>query len=166
MKNIVLIGMPASGKSTIGVLLAKAMGMDFVDTDLLIQKNRNALLQDIIIRIGIQEFIKIEEQTVLDLDCSNSIIATGGSVIYSDIAVKHLKKNGIILYLDVNYDEINRRLTNITSRGIVFGPGQDLRGLFEERVPLYRKHADKILTCADKDIEDIVCSIKDVVAVV
>ena len=161
MKNIVLIGMPASGKSTIGVLLAKSMGMDFVDTDLLIQRSNNALLQDIITKEGVEKFIKIEEQVVMKLNCSNTIIATGGSVVYSEKAIKHLKINGIIIYLNVSYNEINRRLTNITSRGIVFGAGQDLLGLFNERVPLYRKNADMIIDCEDKEIEEIVTLTKD-----
>jgi len=161
MKNIVLIGMPASGKSTIGVLLAKTMGMDFIDTDLLIQKDKNALLQDIIIREGIEKFIETEEQTVMKLDYSNSIIATGGSVVYSPKAMEHLKNNGIVIYLDVSYDEIKRRLTNITTRGIVFGKRQDLFSLYEERTPLYRKYADITIDCGNKGIEEIVAYIKD-----
>ena len=97
----------------------------------------------------------------MKLDCRNSIIATGGSVIYSNKAIKHLKNNGIIIYLNVSYKEIKRRLTNITSRGIVFGAGQDLLGLFDQRVPLYRKYADIIIDCEDKEIEEIVAFIKD-----
>ena len=161
MKNIVLIGMPASGKSTIGVILAKTMGMDFVDTDLLIQKKEEKLLQDIIIEKGIDSFIRIEEDTILELNCNNHVIATGGSVIYSHKAMQHLRQGGILIYLNTSYDEIERRLTNITSRGIVFGKEQDLHGLFKERTPLYEKYADIVLDCTDKEVEDIVNLIKD-----
>ncbi|HHW31637.1 MAG TPA: shikimate kinase [Clostridiaceae bacterium] len=161
MKNIVLIGMPASGKSTIGVILAKTMGMDFVDTDLLIQKKENKLLQDIITEKGIDSFIQIEEEIILELNCNNHVVATGGSVIYSHKAMEHLKQNGILVYLNTSYDEIKRRLTNITSRGIVFGKEQDLQGLFNERTPLYEKYADIILDCTGKEVEEIVNLIKD-----
>lgn len=161
MKNLVLIGMPASGKSTIGVLLAKTFGMDFIDTDLLIQKREGTLLQDIIIKEGIDRFILIEKEIILKLNCINSVIATGGSAVYSEEAMEHLKLSGIIIYLKVSYEEINRRLTNITSRGIVFDKEQDLLSLFNERILLYQKYSDKIINCNNKSIEDIVGLIKD-----
>ena len=162
MRNLVLIGMPASGKSTIGVLLAKTLGMDFVDTDLLIQSSHQKFLQDIIDDDGIERFKEIEEDIVIKLNCNNSVIATGGSVIYSDKAIKHLKQNGILIYLDTSYNEIDKRLTNITSRGVVFEKGQDLLDLFNERTPLYRKHADVIIDCSNKEVEDIVSLIRNI----
>ncbi|MGI6371723.1 MAG: shikimate kinase [Caldicoprobacterales bacterium] len=161
MRNIVLIGMPASGKSTIGVLLAKALGRDFIDTDLLIQAREGALLQDIIMDKGIDEFIRIEEEVITGLDCTNTVIATGGSVVYSHEAMEHLGQKGIIVYLEVDYEEINRRLTNITSRGIVFEEGQNLIDLYNERLPLYQKYADLTIDCRDKDVETLVSLIKD-----
>jgi len=148
--------MPASGKSTIGVILAKTLGMDFVDTDLLIQRSEGELLQDIITKKGIDKFIQIEQEIITKLNCTNCVIATGGSAVYSEKAMKHLKLNGIIIYLEVSYEEIKSRLTNITSRGIVFGKEQDLFGLYNERIPLYRKYADKTINCDGKSIEDIV----------
>ncbi|HHZ14398.1 MAG TPA: shikimate kinase [Clostridiales bacterium] len=161
MRNIVLIGMPASGKSTIGVLLAKALGRDFIDTDLLIQAREGALLQDIIMDKGIDEFIRIEEEVITGLDCTNTVIATGGSVVYSHEAMEYLGQKGIIVYLEVDYEEINRRLTNITSRGIVFEEGQNLIDLYNERLPLYQKYADLTIDCRDKDVETLVSLIKD-----
>lgn len=161
MRNIVLIGMPASGKSTIGVLLAKALGRDFIDTDLLIQAREGALLQDIIMDKGIDEFIRIEEEVITGLDCTNTVIATGGSVVYSHEAMEYLGQKGIIVYLEVDYEEINRRLTNITSRGIVFEEGQNLIDLYKERLPLYQKYADLTIDCRDKDVETLVSLIKD-----
>ena len=161
MRNIVLIGMPASGKSTIGVLLAKALGRDFIDTDLLIQAREGALLQDIIMDKGIDEFIRIEEEVITGLDCTNTVIATGGSVVYSHEAMEYLGQKGIIVYLLVDYEEIKRRLINITSRGIVFEEGQDLIDLYNKRLPLYQKYADLTIDCGGKDIETLVSLIKD-----
>ncbi|HHW49801.1 MAG TPA: shikimate kinase [Clostridiaceae bacterium] len=161
MKNLVLIGMPASGKSTIGVLLAKTLGMDFIDTDLLIQKSEGALLQDIIINKGIDRFIQIEQEIITKLNCTNCVIATGGSAVYGEKAMEHLKLNGIVVYLEASYEEIKRRLTNIKSRGIVFVKGQDLFSLYNERMPLYQKYADISINCDGKSIEDIVSLIKD-----
>lgn len=161
MKNLVLIGMPASGKSTIGVLLAKTLGMDFIDTDLLIQQSEGALLQDIIINKGIDRFIQIEQEIITKLNCTNCVIATGGSAVYGEKAMEHLKLNGIVVYLEASYEEIKRRLTNIKSRGIVFVKGQDLFSLYNERMPLYQKYADISINCDGKSIEDIVSLIKD-----
>jgi len=153
--------MPASGKSTIGVLLAKTLGMDFIDTDLLIQKSEGALLQDIIINKGIDRFIQIEQEIITKLNCTNCVIATGGSAVYGEKAMEHLKLNGIVVYLEASYEEIKRRLTNIKSRGIVFVKGQDLFSLYNERMPLYQKYADISINCDGKSIEDIVSLIKD-----
>ncbi len=154
--NIVFIGMPGAGKSTLGVLLAKALGIDFVDTDILIQKSEDKLLQEIIDNDGIDTFLKIEENILLNLNIENSVIATGGSAVYSDKAMRNLKENGQIVYLHVPFVEIERRLDNIKTRGIVIEKGKGLKEVFEERIPLYQKYAEKIIDCSDKDIEQCV----------
>lgn len=151
--NIVLIGMSGAGKSTLGVLLAKALGMDYVDTDIVIQQHEGRLLQDIIDNDGIEYFMKIEERIISDLKLNNCIIATGGSVIYSEKAMNALKQDGQILYLHVPYEEIQKRLINITTRGIVIKKGNSLKDVYEERVPLYIKYSDRTVDCSNKDIE-------------
>jgi shikimate kinase len=156
MKNIVLIGMPASGKSTLGVVLAKALGMDFVDTDLLIQRAHGKRLQDIIQKKGLKAFSAIEEETLSGLELENSVISTGGSAVYSEKAMMHLKKNGCILYLHVPFNEIQRRLRNITTRGIVMSPGTTLKQLYDERLPLYQHYADMVIHCTGKNLEQCV----------
>jgi len=157
--NIVLIGMSGAGKSTLGVLLAKALGMDYVDTDIVIQQHEGKLLQGIIDNNGIEEFMKIEESIISDLKIKNCIIATGGSVIYSEKAMNVLKQGGQIIYLHVPYEEIKKRLINITTRGIVIKKGNSLKDVYEERVPLYVKYSDKTLDCSNKDIEHCVSEI-------
>ena len=151
--NIVLIGMPGAGKSTLGVLLAKALGMDFVDTDIIIQQHSGRLLQEIIEKDGVEKFIEIEGAAIADLEADNCIIATGGSAVYSESAMKALKEKGRIVYLHVPYAEIEKRLGNITTRGIAIKKGRSLRDIYGERVPLYMKYSDLTIDCADKDIE-------------
>ncbi|KRF31684.1 shikimate kinase [Paenibacillus sp. Soil787] len=157
--NIVLIGMSGAGKSTLGVLLAKALGMDYVDTDIVIQQHEGRLLQDIINIDGIEKFMEIEEKTVSALHLKNCIISTGGSVIYSEKAMNALKQSGQIIYLHVPYEEIKRRLVNVTTRGIVIKEGNSLEDVYEERVPMYIKYSDKTLDCSNKDIEQCVSEI-------
>ena len=154
--NIVLIGMSGAGKSTLGVLLAKALGMDFVDTDLVIQQHEGRLLQDIIDHDGIGKFMEVEEKVVSELKLKNCVISTGGSVIYSEKAMNVLQQGGRIIYLHVPYEEITRRLINITTRGIVIKNGSNLKDVYEERVPLYMKYSDQTLDCSNKDIEHCV----------
>ncbi|MGG1633436.1 shikimate kinase [Paenibacillus sp. NRS-1760] len=157
--NIVLIGMSGAGKSTLGVLLAKALGMDFIDTDLVIQQQEGRLLQEIIDHDGIDKFMEIEEKIVSELKLKNCVISTGGSVIYSNKAMKALKQFGHTVYLHVPYEEIQRRLINITTRGIVMKKGNSLKDVYEERVPLYMKYSDKTFDCSNKDIEHCVSEI-------
>lgn len=159
--NIVLIGMPGAGKSTVGVLLAKAMKMPFIDTDLLIQQKHNKYLQEIINEIGVEKFLYIEEKIALELNVKNHVIATGGSMIYSNSALNHFKKDSMLVYLQLRYDEIERRIANISSRGIAMDKDQTLIALYSERVPLYEKHADITVNCSGKDIEAIVTEIKN-----
>ncbi|MCX7748908.1 MAG: shikimate kinase [Clostridia bacterium] len=158
--NIILIGMPGAGKSTIGVLLAKALGMPFTDTDLLIQQNENRLLQDIINKDGMDTFLEAEERSILRLQAEGTVIATGGSVVYREKSMNHLKKSGKVFYLKLECDEIERRIMNITTRGIAMGACQDLKCLYNERIPLYEKYADELIDCFGKSIEEIVSEIK------
>lgn len=160
MGNIVLTGMPGAGKSTIGVILAKTLCMEFLDTDIIIQQKQGKTLQSIIDCDGIGEFLSIEEDTILNLEVSRCVIATGGSIIYSDKAIKHLKSFGTVIYLKLPYKEIKRRIKNMTCRGIAMEKGQNLADLYEERIPLYEKNSDITIDCEGKDIEEVVDSIK------
>lgn len=148
--------MPGSGKSSIGGMLAKRLGMNFIDTDILLQENTGRLLQEIINTEGIDSFLTLEERTVVSLKGNNSIIATGGSVVYSDKSMKYLKKDGLIIYLNVGFEEMRRRLNDIPGRGIVSMNGQSLKDIYNQRIPLYEKYADITIDCSNKDVEDIV----------
>lgn len=148
MKNIVLIGMPAVGKSTVGVVVAKRLGYEFVDTDLLIQKQEKRLLKEIIEQEGNDGFLAIENQVNRDLDVENAVIAPGGSIVYCEEAMEHYKKTGTVVYLKVSYETIDRRIQNAKSRGVVLKEGQTLKDLYEERVCLFEKYADYTI-CED-----------------
>ena len=154
--NIILIGLPGAGKSTIGVILAKTFGMNFVDTDILIQEQTGRLLQELIDSMGPDTFLSIEEETILTLDASNAVIATGGSAVFSRRAMEHLKSDGIVLYLKIPFEGMVRRLNNITTRGIVLYGGQSLRDMYNQRIPLYEKYADITIDCSDEKFERIV----------
>ena len=158
-ENIILIGMSGAGKSTLGVLLAKALGKSFVDTDLLIQQKAGKLLQNIIDEDGMEYFMQLEEDVVSSVCLHDCVIATGGSVVYSQKAMEHLKQNGTTVYLAVDYEELVGRLSNITTRGIVFKNKQDLRSVYEERLPLYEAYGDLRLNCTGLDIEFAVLQI-------
>lgn len=142
MNNIIFIGMPASGKSTIGVVVAKRLGYDFVDTDLLIQKQEGKLLKDIISEVGTKGFLKIEDQVNADLMTEGAVISPGGSVVYCENAMRHYKEIGKVVYLEVPYETIAKRIGDVTKRGVVLEEGQTLRGLYEERKALFEKYAD------------------------
>ena len=152
--NIVLIGMPASGKSTVGVILAKVSGKKFIDTDLVIQLREDALLADIIKEKGVEGFMKSEEEAILSVDENNTVIATGGSAVYGEKAMEHLKKNGTVLYLKVEKDELFKRLKNIKERGVVLKQGETLEEMYDNRSVLYEKYADII-------IEERKCTIEE-----
>ncbi|HOJ80072.1 MAG TPA: shikimate kinase [Clostridiales bacterium] len=160
-RNLVLIGMPGAGKSTVGVLLAKTLKMPFTDTDILIQKQENSYLQELIEKHGIDGFIKIEENTVKSLDLRNHVIATGGSVVYSETAMAHLKAHGIIFFLNARLYQLERRLKNSRNRGIAMSSGQTLGSLYRERLTLYKKYADIEIDCSRKHIETIVSEISE-----
>lgn len=140
--NIILIGMPGSGKSTVGVILAKSLGVDFIDTDLLIQHREKRLLQDIIDKDGIEYFLDRECDAVLNTSCDNAVIATGGSVIFREEAMLHLKKNGTVIFLDVSVKELERRLSNIKTRGVAAEKGETVEDIYNKRFSLYKKFAD------------------------
>jgi len=140
--NIVLIGMPGCGKSTAGVILAKAAGYDFIDTDLLIQKQEKARLAEIIQREGNERFLQIESNVISNLEATRTVIATGGSAVYSKSAMDHLKQNGLVIYLQVSLPELKIRLKDLKARGVVLPEHTTLEELYAERTALYRKYAD------------------------
>ena len=147
-ENIVLIGMPGVGKSTIGVVLAKVLGYKFIDSDLVIQEQTGRLLKDIIAEEGIDEFINIENKVNASINTDNtekSIIATGGSVVYGKEAMEHLSEIGTVIYLKLDLDSLSKRLGSLEKRGVVLKDGQTLEDLFNERTPLYEKYADIII---------------------
>ncbi len=145
MKNVVLIGMPGCGKSTVGVVLAKTLGYRFLDSDLVIQESENRLLSEMIEEDGLVKFLEIENHINASLNVNKTVIATGGSVIYGREAMEHFQKTGIIVYIKLPYEEIRHRLGDLAKRGVAIKEGQELRGLYEERVPLYEKYADIII---------------------
>ena len=156
MKNIVLIGMPGAGKSTIGVLLAKSMLMDFADTDLIIQRKYSRALCEIIKKYGISDFLQIENDVIRRSEFHNCIIATGGSAVYGEEAMKSLKDNGIVVYLRVEPRELEKRINNIHTRGIAMKDGTTIAELYAERAPLYEKYADVTVNCANLTPEQCV----------
>lgn len=156
MGNIVLIGMPGSGKSTVGVVLAKVLGYRFVDSDLLIQEQEGKLLHEIITEKGIDGFIEVENQVNSQIDVQNSVIATGGSVVYGREAMEHLSSIGTVVYLKLSYRALKNRLGNLKDRGVVLKEGQTLKGLYQERVPLYEKYAQVTLEEAGLGIRETV----------
>ena len=140
--NVTLIGMPGSGKSVVGVLLAKKMNLHFVDGDLEIQRRQGKLLKDIIKEKGLEEFRRIENEVNCSLDKENAVFAPGGSIIYCPEAMEHYKSLGPVVYLKLSLEELKKRLGNLTERGVVFREGMSLKDLYEERVPLYEQYAD------------------------
>lgn len=160
-KNIVLIGMPAVGKSTIGVVVAKRWGYDFVDTDLLIQAQEKRLLKEIIAQEGIEGFLEIENQVNRDINLETTVIAPGGSVIYCQEAMEHLREIGEIVYLKVAYEVIEQRITNARNRGVVLKEGQTLKMLYDERVKLFEKYADITIMEDGKTIEETIDAVLD-----
>jgi shikimate kinase len=158
--NIVLIGMPASGKSTLGVQLAKWLSMGFMDTDLLVQARAGISMQAFQDANGMDAYQTLECDTVKSVVCENCVIATGGSAIYCDGAMSHLKGLAKIVFLDVPLDEIQRRIGDTSERGVVIKPGMTLDDLYEARRPLYLKHADEVICCSGKSPDELVAEIR------
>lgn len=140
--NITMIGMPASGKSTVGVLLAKRIGYQFIDSDILIQNQEKRLLKEIIAQDGLEGFLAIEEQVNRGIQADRAVIAPGGSVIYGKTAMEHLKEIGTVVYLKISYEDLEKRLGNLVDRGVALKDGMTLRDLYDERTELYEKYAD------------------------
>ncbi len=153
--NIVLIGMPGSGKSTVGVILAKMTGMDFVDTDVLIQLSEKRTLQEIVDAEGHMELRQIEENILCGVAQKNHVVATGGSAAYSDLAMTHLAKDGIIVFLNADLSSLRARIRNYETRGLAKRPDQTFQELFDERYQLYRKYADIVVDCSQLTQEEV-----------
>ena len=159
MQNIILIGMPGSGKSTVGVLLAKALGFDFIDTDLTLQQREGALLQDIINESGTEVFLDLEQAAICSVQCKNSVISPGGSCVCRERSMAHLKELGRIVYLRLPLEELEARLNNISTRGIAMEPGQTLSDLYDYRTPLYERWADVTVDSAGQSLEETVAAV-------
>lgn len=162
MENIILIGMPGAGKSTLGVILAKILGYKFLDSDLVIQERQGMLLREIMEIHGTEGFKKIEEEINASLEVTHTVIATGGSVCYEPLAMEHFQKIGTVVYLKLPYSELKKRLGDMKARGVVLKEGQTLLSLCEERMPLYEKYADIILE-EEGSLEDTVEKLTNVI---
>lgn len=158
--NLILIGMPGAGKSTVGVLLAKQLGLDFIDTDLLLQRQTDCRLQQIINLQGLHSFRAAEEQMLLSLDNSNTVIATGGSAIYSKPGMARLKELGQIVYLRISLPLLSQRIADMGQRGILMQAGQSFADLYAERTPGYSQYADLEIDIDNLGIEEVLCKIE------
>lgn len=156
MDNITLIGMPGSGKSTVGVVLAKIFGYKFLDSDLLIQERENQKLCDIIEEKGQEEFLKIEDEVNAEIRAKRTVIATGGSACYCENAMRHLREISTVVYIKLSYEEVEKRLGDLTKRGVVLKEGFTLKDLYEERCPLYEKYAHIIVDEGHLDLKGVV----------
>lgn len=163
MNNVTLIGMPGSGKSTIGVILAKALGYQFLDTDLVIQKQEKRNLSQIIAQEGPERFKEIENRVNASVDVTETVIAPGGSVIYCEEAMKHLRSIGKVVYLKISLESLSKRLGNLRGRGVLLKEGQTLKDLYEERVPLYEKYADIVVDEEGKDLEESLAAVLEII---
>lgn len=155
-RNVVLIGMPGAGKSTVGVVLAKKLGYRFVDSDLVIQQQEGKLLHELITEQGIDGFLEMENRINAGIHTSQSVIATGGSVIYGSQAMEHFERTGTIVYLKLSLSAITERLGDLQERGVTLREGQGLKELYEERIPYYEKYASLVIDCENKSIREIV----------
>ena len=156
MKNIVFIGMPASGKSTVGVVVAKRLGYKFVDTDLVIQEVEKRLLKELIAEEGNEGFLRIEDRVNAEIQEERAVISPGGSVVYCENAMRHYKETGMIVYLHTSYETISNRLHNAKNRGVVLKDGQTLKDLYEERSALFERYADLTISEEGRDLEETI----------
>ena len=160
MKNITLIGMPGSGKSTVGVLLAKVLGYNFLDVDLLIQQREGALLQEILNQRGTERFLDAEAAAVCAVECpAPTVIAPGGSAVCREEAMAHLKALGTVVYLRLSYEALEGRIHNLGSRGIAMEPGQTLRDIYDYRAPLYERYADRVADVGGSTLEEALAAV-------
>ena len=162
--NVIFIGMPGVGKSTIGVVVAKRLGYHFIDSDILIQEQENRLLKEIIAEEGLDGFIEIEGRVNASIQTERGVIATGGSVVYHKGAMEHLKEIGLVVYLKVSYEELEKRLGDLRERGVALKDGQTLLDLYKERTILYEKYADVIVEEDGKDLDQTIDAVKAAVA--
>ncbi len=153
MNNITLIGMPGAGKSTIGVVLAKVLGYQFLDSDLLIQKQEKRRLSEIIEEEGYIGFQEVENRVNASIEADKTVIATGGSVVYCEEAMEHLRSIGTVVYLKLSLNALSKRLGNLKGRGVLLREGQTLTDLYDERTPLYERYADIVIDEEGKDLE-------------
>ena len=160
MDNISLIGMPGSGKSSVGVVLAKALGKDFLDVDLLIQSQEGALLQQILNERGVETFLDVESEVIRSVACANTVIAPGGSCVCRDDAMEHLRSLGTVVYLELSYPEVVKRIHNLDSRGIALQPGQTLADVYNYRVPRYERYADITIDADGQSLVETIESVK------
>ncbi|WP_330393403.1 shikimate kinase [Anaeromicropila populeti] len=161
LNNIVLVGMPGAGKSTVGVVLAKVIGYQFIDSDLLIQQREKKLLKDIIAEQGLDKFIQIEEDVNCSIDCQQCVIATGGSVVYGEKAMEHLRSIATIVYIKLSMSTLKKRLGDIKKRGVVLRKNQSFEELYMERCPLYEKYAHVVADAEGYNVEELMFVIKE-----
>lgn len=161
MNNIILIGMPGVGKSTIGVVLAKHLGYGFLDSDLVIQEKEGMLLHKIMELRGIEGFLRLEDEINASIEAEGLVIATGGSAVYGKRAMEHFSSIGIVIYLYLPYEELKERLGDLNKRGVVLREGQTLKELMEERKVLYEKYGEVTINCSGKQIREIVAEIAE-----
>ncbi|MCX7749949.1 MAG: shikimate kinase [Clostridia bacterium] len=158
-KNIVLTGMPSAGKSTVGAPLASKLGLEFIDTDLLIKQRENKELKNIVNEDGLQKFLEIQEEVILGLDLKGCVVSTGGSVIYSEAAMHFLKQDSLVIFLELDFTENEGRIT--PDRRFARNENQSFADLYKERMPLYRKYADLTVSCTGRGIEEIIKEIEE-----
>ncbi|MDE6839878.1 MAG: shikimate kinase [Oscillospiraceae bacterium] len=164
MDNMILIGMPGSGKSTVGVVLAKALGMGFLDVDLLIQEREGTLLQQLIDRQGVERFLDLERDAILSLNCRGTVVAPGGSCVCREEAIAHMRRLGTVVYLELPLAEVAGRIRNQSSRGIALSPGQTLADLYQYRVPLYQRCAHITVPAGGQSLAETVENVKRALA--
>lgn len=160
MDNIILIGMPGSGKSTVGVVLAKALGMKFLDVDLLIQEREGALLQELIDARGVERFLDLERDAICSLDCRGTVAAPGGSCVCREESAAHMRRLGTVVYLELSLPDVEGRIRNLSSRGIALSPGQTLADVYQYRAPLYERCAHITVPAGGQSLADTVEAIK------
>ena len=164
MDNIILIGMPGSGKSSVGVVLAKAMGYRFLDVDLLIQEREDALLQDILNERGVETFLDVERDAICSVDCRRTVVAPGGSCVCREEAITHMRELGTVVYLKLSLDEVEGRIHNLATRGIALEPGQTLADVYEYRTPRYERCAHITVPADGQSLAGTVEAVKQALA--
>ena len=164
MDNIVLIGMPGSGKSTVGVVLAKTLGLRFVDVDLLIQEREGALLQELIDSRGVERFLDLERDAILSLDCRGTVVAPGGSCVCREESIAHMRELGTVVYLRLSPKDVAGRIRNLATRGIALSPGQTLADVYRCRAPLYERCAHITVPAGGRSLAETVLCVKEALA--